>query len=54
MEDLSAMSQVEPNLDMRIAIFVHRELVDIEEDPPAQLNYHQARFLGTVERGQVI
>ena len=47
------MGQVEPNLDLRIAIQVQRELVDIEEDPKGPLTWHQAMLLGTVELGQV-
>ena len=37
-EDLSAMGQVEPNLDLIIAMLAQRELVDIEEGPQGPLN----------------
>ena len=53
MDDLNAMGQVEPNLDVIIAILAQREPVDIEEDPQGPLNWHQAVLLGTIELGQV-
>ena len=52
-EDHSAMGQVEPNLDLIIAIMVQREPVDIEEDPQGPLTLHKALLLGTEELGQV-
>ena len=53
MEGLSAMGQVEPNLDLLIAMLVQRELVDIEEEPPGPLNWHQVVLLGKFKLGQV-
>ncbi len=47
------MGQVEPNLDMRIAMLVRPEPVDIEQDPQGPLNWHQVVLLGTLELGQV-
>jgi hypothetical protein len=46
------MSQVEPNLDLRIAIPVDRGPVDIEENPQGPLTWHQALLLGTVALGR--
>ncbi len=53
LEDLRAMGQVEPNLDLRIPILPQRELVDMQADPQGPLMWHQAMLLGTVEMGQV-
>ena len=51
MEELSAMGQSVPNLDLLIAILVHREPVYIEEDPQGPLTWHEALLLGAVELG---
>ena len=47
------MGQLEPNLDLLMAMLVQREPVDMEEDPQGPLNWHQVVLLGTVELGQV-
>ncbi len=52
MEDLSAMGQGEPSLDLRIAIPVLRGHVEIEEDPHGLGMWHQPVLLGTAEVGQ--
>ena len=47
------MGQVEPSFDLRIAIQVHMEPVDIEYDLTGPRTWRQAMLLGTVELGQV-
>ncbi len=48
------MGQVYPDLDLRIAMVVQRELVDIEEDPQGPFNWDLVVLLGTVELGHVL
>ena len=52
MEDLSAMGQVEPNLDRLIAMLVQRHLWTLQRIPKRPLNTHQVVRLGTAEVGQ--
>ena len=53
MEDLSAVGQLEPNLDLIIAIQVHKKHVDIGEDPQCPTNWQHVVRLGAVGRAQV-
>ncbi|MFM7980248.1 MAG: hypothetical protein ACKPKO_13115, partial [Candidatus Fonsibacter sp.] len=48
-EDLSAMGQVEANMDLLIAFLVHGELVYIEEDPQAPFTLQNVVLSGNVE-----
>ncbi len=52
MDDIIAMSQVETTMDMRIALRVRRERVDIAYKPLG-VSWRQLVLLGSVELGQV-
>ena len=52
-KDLSAMGQVQANMDMFIAMLAHKEPVDIEENAQGPVRCRHLVRAGTVELGQV-
>ena len=48
------MGQLEPNLDLLIAILVHKEPVGIEVDAQRSNHLYLLLLLGTIKLGQVL